>query len=152
MASYLSSGTIAALASVFALVPLAIETGNETPLKNVEQAGPAIPAAKPTFPEPKLRTLELPLTEPFIGFKDTLNPATMADDGGAERMTEIALATVWTEPSPSAPPSPSSAVAELERPVFASAQRPGRHQPGSRLPHDRRGHRRPVGAPGRLQH
>jgi predicted transglutaminase-like cysteine proteinase len=133
MASYLSSGTIAALASLFVLVPLAPESGNQTLLENAEQAVPAIPATKPILPEPKLRTLELPLTEPFIGFKGTLNPATIADDDDAGAMKDVALATVRTEPIPSAPPSPSLAVTAFERPAFVSfrAESPLEEFPGA---------------------
>jgi hypothetical protein len=89
----------------------------------VERAVPAIPANRPTFPEPKLRTLELPLTEPFIGFKGSLNPATIADDDDSRAMTSVALATPRTDASPSAPPSPTFAATDVVRPSAVAVQR-----------------------------
>src|SRR6476469_9114077 len=97
MSSHLSSRTVAVLASLFVFVPFSTEYGNGTAPVAVERAVQAIPAHRPTFPEPKLRTLELPLTEPFIGFKGSLNPATIADDDDSRAMTRDALATPRTD-------------------------------------------------------
>jgi predicted transglutaminase-like cysteine proteinase len=122
MAAYLSSGTIAALASLFVFAPLATQSGIETPLPAVEHPFPGIPDNKPTFPEPKLRTLELPVTEPFIGFKGPLNPVTIA--GEATSVTKVALGRVRAEPSPSAPPSAPLMAAELVPAGLAQPQIP----------------------------
>lgn len=122
MAAYLSSGTIAALASLFVLAPLATPSGIETPLTAVEHAVPAIPESKPSFPEPKFRTLELPLTEPFIGFKGDLNPVTIAEDAPA--VTNAALAPARAEPTPSAPPSAPFVTTEYVRTGFVPPQIP----------------------------
>jgi predicted transglutaminase-like cysteine proteinase len=120
MAAYLSSGTIAALASLFVFSPLVTQSGIETPLQAVEHPVPGIPDTKPTFPEPKLRTLELPVTEPFIGFKGPLNPVTIAEDS----VTNIALAPVRADVSPSAPPSAPFDATELVRAGFVPPQIP----------------------------
>ncbi len=122
MAAYLSSGTIAALASLFVFAPLAAQSGIETPLQTVEHAIPGIPDTKPTFPEPKLRTLELPVTEPFIGFKGPLNPVTVAED--MTTVTKITLGRARTEPSPSAPPSAPFVATEFSRAGFVPPQIP----------------------------
>ena len=123
MSSQLSSGAVAVLASLFVFVPFSTDYGNGTPPVAVDRAAPAIPANKPTFPEPKLRTLELPLTEPFIGFKGSLNPATIADNDGAPATTSVALATPRTDASPSAPPSPTFAVTDVVRSSAMAVQR-----------------------------
>ena len=123
MSSQLSSGTIAVLASLFVFAPFSTESGNGTRPGALEHAVPAIPANKPTFPEPKLRTLELPLTEPFIGFKGSLNPATIADDDDPGGMTSVALATPRTEARPSAPPPPTFAVTDVVRTSAMAVQR-----------------------------
>jgi predicted transglutaminase-like cysteine proteinase len=124
MASQLSSRTVAVLASLLIFLPFSTETGNQVPLAAIEHPIPATPANRPTFPEPKLRTLELPLTEPFIGFKDTLNPATIAEDDDLSPMPSVALAALRNEASPSAPPAPSLAVTEFAPRSFVSVQRP----------------------------
>jgi hypothetical protein len=85
MAAYLNSGAIAALASLFVFAPLATQSGIETSLQTIEHSAPGIPDIKPTFPEPKLRTLELPVTDPFIGFKGSLNTITRRAPVGAVR-------------------------------------------------------------------
>jgi predicted transglutaminase-like cysteine proteinase len=123
MAAYTSSGTIAALASLFVFAPLATQSGIETRLPTIQHAAPSIPDTKPTFPEPRLRTLELPLTEPFIGFKGSLNPVTIAEDD-ATTVTMVALATTRTEVSPSAPPSASAAMTDVVRPALVAPQLP----------------------------
>jgi predicted transglutaminase-like cysteine proteinase len=113
MAAYLRSGTIAALASLFTLSPFVTPSGIETPVRAVEHPLPGIPEIRPTFPEPKLRTLELPVTEPFIGFKGPLSPMTIAED--APGVTAFALASAVSEPRPSAPPSVPFGASELAR-------------------------------------
>ena len=122
MAAYLSSGTIAALASLFVFAPLATQSGIETPLQAVGHSVPGIPDNKPTFPEPTLRTLELPVTEPFIGFKGPLNPVTIAEERPS--VTNVALGRARTEPSPSAPPSAPFVATELVRAGFVPPQIP----------------------------
>jgi predicted transglutaminase-like cysteine proteinase len=121
MAAYLNSGAIAALASLFVFAPLATQSGIETSLQTIEHSAPGIPDIKPTFPEPKLRTLELPVTDPFIGFKGSLNTITIAEDA---RGTNVALAAVRMEPHPGAPPSAPSVAAELARASFVPPQLP----------------------------
>ena len=122
MAAYLSSGTIAALASLFVLAPLATQSGIETPLQAVEHSVRGVPDNKPTFPEPKLRTLELPVTEPFIGFKGPLNPVTIAEDGPS--VTNVALGRARAEPSLSAPRSAPFVATEFVRGGFDPPQIP----------------------------
>ena len=116
MAAYLSSGTISALASLFVFAPLATQSGIETPIKAV------VPATKPAFPEPKFRTLELPVTEPFIGFKGPLNPVTIANYD-TTAVTNLALAPARMEPRPSAPPAPFVGT-EFSRASFVPSQIP----------------------------
>ncbi len=123
MAAYLSSGTIAALASLFVFAPLATQSGIETPLQAVEHPVPGIPDTKPTFPEPTLRTLELPVTEPFIGFKGPLNPVTIAEDRH-QRHERRAARAARAEVSPSAPPSAPFVATELVRAGFVPPQIP----------------------------
>lgn len=122
MATYPSSGTIAALASLLVFSPLATQSGLETPLQAVERSVPSTADTKPTFPAPELRTLELPVTEPFIGFKGQLNAITIAKDPTS--VTNVALAPARTESRPSAPPS-APPVADGFVPVgFPTAQTP----------------------------
>jgi predicted transglutaminase-like cysteine proteinase len=122
MAAYISSGTIAALASLFVFAPLATQSGIETPLQAVEHPVPSIPETKPTFSEPTLRTLELPVTEPFIGFKGPLNPVTIAEDEPS--VTNVALGGARAEVSPSAPPSAPLVATEFVRAGFVPPQIP----------------------------
>jgi len=122
MAAYLSSGTIAALASLFIFAPLATQSGIETLLQTVEHPVSSIPDIKPTFPEPKLRTLELPVTEPFIGFKGPLNAVTIAED--ATSVTNVALGRAGAEVGPSAPPSAPFVATEFVRAGFVPPQIP----------------------------
>ena len=91
MAANISSGAIAALASLFIVAPLPSDPSIEiSPLAIQHPAAADTPATKPQFPEPTFRTLELPLTEPFIGFKGPLNSVTIADDEGGP-VTQVAV-------------------------------------------------------------
>ena len=84
MAANVSSVAIAALVSVLLVAPLPSETPAERSLHVL--VGPSFRGSQqviPPFSEPKLRTLELPLTEPFIGFKSKLDSITIAGEGGS---------------------------------------------------------------------
>lgn len=120
MAANVSSGAIAALVSIFLVAPLPSETPAEPSLQVL--VGPrshGAQPARPSFSEPKLRTLELPLTEPFIGFKGKLDSITIADEGEGP-FAHVALLKL-----PEAQPSGGlAAEASVAVPASSAAPRP----------------------------
>jgi predicted transglutaminase-like cysteine proteinase len=124
MAANISSGAIATLASLFIVAPVPHGPTIGTPQQVILSPAPGSPA-KPVFPAPRLRTLELPITQPFLGFQGTLDSVTIAD---MSEKPAAPLASARTavpelpELTPSADPTGLFAETDVPQPAAPATQ------------------------------
>ncbi len=110
-----SSCTLAALASLFIVAPLPYRPAVATAPKVAVSTEAAGPVARPSFPAPELRVLDMVIAEPVVAFDGPIGPVAVAKD--SERpLKQVAWLAPRTPALTDFPPSIIAPSAQLPEP------------------------------------
>jgi predicted transglutaminase-like cysteine proteinase len=103
MAASVRSCAIAALASLFIIAPLSGRPAVATVAEAISGAAPVGPIARPSFPVPQLRLLNVAIAEPVVIFDGTIGPISVAEEPEAafKQVMWVPPRTTTTEFAPS---------------------------------------------------